>query len=112
MSKVVTRRSSVVARRSGEFDGRQVVRDDRTTTPEVVEEWFRPGVMNPDEALINACTSAELARVLGLSLADVEARGDEWDMAIAAYNEGYRVGARREVRGNLSSWEAEAEPRP
>lgn len=82
---------------SGFSDGATQV-NDFSPTAEEVESWFFPGKLNPDEELINNCTTPRLAMVLGLTVTQVELRGDDWDDAIEAYNRGYRTGAREAVR--------------
>lgn len=83
---------------AGLKDGTAAVHEsEEDLTAEQVEEWFASGKLDPDEALINALDEAGRARVLGLTRDEETDRGDAWDAALAAYNEGYRTGARRAV---------------
>ncbi len=95
--------SGIKAAREGRKDGIDRVRtgnfgvDDGPLTPADVEAWFAPGQEEPDHALINALSKPLLAEVLGLTPAQVEARGKEFRTALWDYNDGFRAGARAEV---------------
>ena len=57
------------ARANGRIAGRAAVTDrDDTLTPDQVEAWFAPGTVDPDESLINACNTRQLALALGLKI--------------------------------------------
>jgi hypothetical protein len=83
---------------SGYEDGEEKVGDEAATA-EQVEQWFAEGTLDPDEALINACGMPRLAKVLGLTVEQVNTRGVEWNAALDQYNRGYRAGARSAVAG-------------
>ena len=84
---------------SGVHDGENAVHDavrnDPKSTIRDVETWFKPGTLDPDESLINACISERLSEVLGLTRKQVSMRGHAWEAALDQYNQGYRTGARR-----------------
>ncbi len=102
---------------SGLADGAEAVRDlvleHRDCDPEerldadeildTVESWFADGTVDPDNALINACTDDQLAEVLGLDVDQVEERGQAFHDAIELYNKGFRTGARQEAKGSVAS---------
>jgi hypothetical protein len=80
--------------KQGLKDGVEDVRDAGATA-EDVEGWFAAGHLSPDEALINAMGSDDLAKEWG-----VENGSEAWSAALDQYNAGYRTGARQQVRGD------------
>ena len=86
---------------SGKDDGADRVQQDKIANggqSVSVDSWFRAGQLLADEALLNAVvSSSDRAEVLGLTVEQVEAKGAEWDAALAEYNRGFEAGAREEA---------------
>lgn len=79
---------------SGHDDGVSWIDDERQLDPTntIRASDYTGGSTEPDEGLINACDTKQLAKVLGLTIAQVQARGPQWDAALADYNRGWRAG--------------------
>lgn len=76
----------------GYCDGAEAV-ETLHPTLDAVNAWFAPGHLLPDESLINALETPRLAAALGITVEQVEARGDDWQTALDEYNAGYQAGA-------------------
>ena len=95
-----TTKTTTRAYDSGYDDGADRVQEDARSTGETpdVSRWFGPGQETADTALINACDTKQLAKVLGITVSQVRARGEVFDAACAEYNRGFEAGAKDEAR--------------
>jgi hypothetical protein len=84
--------TNYTAYNNGIADGAAAVREQGAGAADVIA-WFAPGEPAQNEGLVNALAPDELSRVLGITVADVEDRGDAWDIALESYDRGYRTGA-------------------